>query len=124
VAVSASEAKGSSGRHNRGASVVALCVVPIPIKGRPRAGNLVELRGWENTGNDKSKCHKRNFVMSETLMWIWHIISDINSRLCTDQSSGGDKGGLKQGGGGVNLSQKFSSGIHTRVQVLKWEVSL
>jgi len=68
VAVSASEAKGSSGGNNRGASVVALSAVPVPINGRPRVGNLVELMGLENTGDDKSKCHKRNFVMSETLM--------------------------------------------------------
>jgi len=46
------------GGNDRGVSVVALSAVPVPIKGRPRVGNLVELMGLENTGDDKSKCHK------------------------------------------------------------------
>jgi len=64
--------------------VEALCAVSVALKGRPRVGNLVELTGPENTGDDKSKCNRKKIVMSETLVLNRYIVGDINVGIVPD----------------------------------------
>lgn len=91
------EEASPSGTHSGAyTSVEVLVLVSVVPKGGTRAGGLLELADSEDTGEDKSKRHKRKPPMSKTLRCIWHIVSSISSKSLTEQSGGGHQGGSQQ----------------------------
>jgi len=78
----------SSGGNDRAVGVEALSVVPVAVEGPPRVGSLIELKGLENTVDDKSKCNIKKLVMSETLMWIRYMVRDISVGLVPESLVG------------------------------------